>query len=48
MKGAAYAKRGTAFGRPGHQQVAPTGENPVWPAYIALEEQQECKLCLSA
>src|SRR5262245_12395251 len=33
MKGAVYAKRGTALGRLGHQQVAPTGENPVRHAY---------------
>src|SRR5262245_37638328 len=33
MKGAVDAKRGTAFGRLGHQQVASTGENPVRHAY---------------
>jgi hypothetical protein len=36
MKGAVYAKRGTAFGtRLGHQQVAPTGEDPVRHNYIS-------------
>jgi hypothetical protein len=49
MKGAVYAKRGTAYGRLGHQQVAPTGENPVRLAYsLAMEEQQKRKTCLSA